>query len=118
MRNARILYIDDELDLLEIALSFFEEENIQLETASEYSEAIKLLKDNHYDVVITDAHMPTGSGLDIISFLRNEKKFSGKIILATGSMTPSSDECSFDQIIYKPINFAELIEHVKSALKL
>jgi len=52
MMKARVLYIDDEVDLLELAASFFEEENLPIETCSDFNQALNLIRNNHFDVII------------------------------------------------------------------
>lgn len=118
MGQARILYIDDETDLLELASSFFEDENLPLQTTSDFNEALSLLKQNTYDLVITDAKMPTGSGYDLINFLRKDSNFKGKIILATGSLQEAGGNVGYDIVVQKPIDFLQLIDTVKSMLNI
>lgn len=118
MKEARILYIDDETDLLELARSFFEDESLPLETTSDFNEAMVLLKKNTYDLVITDAKMPTGSGYDLIDFLKNDKNFTGKIILATGSLQDAGGNNGYDIVVQKPIDFLQLIDTVKDMLNI
>jgi two-component system response regulator PilR (NtrC family) len=116
MGTAEILYVDDESDILDLALSFFEDENIPLDTCSNIESAIALVKKNTYKVIITDAKMPGGTGFDLIRFLREDLLFQGKIILATGSLQRSTEKAGYDFVIQKPINFAEMIEKVKEIL--
>lgn len=118
MSKAKIIYIDDEVDLLELASSFFEDEGLPIETCSDFNEALSLLKSNRYDLVITDAKMPTGSGYDLINFLRNDQKFQGKIILATGSLQDAGDNAGYDIVVQKPIDFIQLIDTAKNLLKI
>lgn len=118
MDQPRILYIDDETDLLELAASFFEDENLPLQTTSDFNEAISFLKKNTYDLVITDAKMPTGSGYDLIDFLKKDENFKGKIILATGSLQEAGSSAGYDIVVQKPIDFLQLIDTVKSMLNI
>lgn len=116
--SPRLIYIDDEVDLLELAQSFFEDENLKLETTPDFHEALSRLQKNSYDLVITDAKMPTGSGYALIDFLRKDKKFTGKIILATGSLQEATGKVGYDLVVQKPIDFIQLIDTVKSLLKI
>jgi DNA-binding response OmpR family regulator len=118
MSKARILYIDDEVDLLDLAASFFEDENLPIETCSDFHEALALIRKNPYDLIISDAKMPSGSGFELFRIIKQEKIFSGKIILVTGNLdNPAEPQAlGYDLIIYKPIKFQDLIEKVKSFL--
>ena len=116
MEDPAVLYVDDELDLLDLASSFFEDENIPLETCPDIESAKILMSKNTYKVIITDAKMPGGTGFDLMRFLREDLKFEGKIILATGSLQRSNEKIDYDLVIQKPINFPEMIEKVKEFL--
>ncbi|MFP5386380.1 MAG: response regulator [Bacteriovoracia bacterium] len=116
MGKVNVLYVDDEADLLDLALSFFEDENIPLDTCSNLESALSLLKKNDYRVIITDAKMPGGTGFDLIRIIREDLQFKGKIILATGSLQRSEANAGYDYVIQKPINFADMIEKVKEFL--
>lgn len=114
--SARILYIDDEVDLLDLAASFFEDEGLPIETCSEFDEALNLVRKNTYDLIISDAKMPSGSGFDLFKIMKQEKIFNGKIILVTGNLENPAEaqKLGFDEVIYKPIKFQELVQKVKS----
>lgn len=118
MRKMRILYIDDETDLLDLAASFFEDEGLPIETVSDFDEALKLIRANAYDVIISDAKMPSGSGFDLFKIIKTEGHFKGKSILVTGDLDnhTEANKHGFDLVIYKPIKFQELIDTVKSML--
>lgn len=118
MKTNRILYIDDELDLLEIAATFFEEEALPIETCSEFDEALRLIRNNKYDLIISDAKLPTGSGYELCQIIRSENLFNGKIILVTGNIENFGEEqkSDYDLVIYKPIRFQELVASVKKLL--
>lgn len=111
----KVLFVDDEVDLLEIASGFFEDENISLDVCSDFHKALKLTEINQYDVIITDANMPSGSGLELLRILKNEKKFPGKLILVTGDLLKNNSKITYhDVIVHKPIAFTDLIEQIKS----
>ena len=117
MEKSKILYIDDEVDLLDLASSFFEDENLPIDISSDFNDALAKIRGQHYDLIISDAKMPSGSGHELIKIIRSEG-FAGKIILVTGnleSMNENNDR-AYDMVIYKPINFQELVETVKSLL--
>jgi DNA-binding response OmpR family regulator len=116
--SKRVLYIDDEIDLLELATSFFEEENLPIETCSDFHEAVKRIQGQNYDIVISDAKMPSGSGYEIFKILKADQSFKGKIILVTGNLDGPLEEKekNYDLVIYKPVKFQELVTTVKNLL--
>ncbi len=114
MGDVNVLYLDDEPDLLDLAAGFFEDDNISLHTSSDFDKAIDLVRRNDYAVILSDARMPSGSGHEFFRYLRNELNFKGKLILVTGNLEAKGvkEKTGYDAVIYKPINFQELVEAV------
>ncbi len=69
----RILHVDDDLEFLPVAKQVLEEEaNFQVETACSAEEALKKLRVNEYDVVVTDYQMPGKNGLELLKAVRHQ----------------------------------------------
>jgi DNA-binding response OmpR family regulator len=114
----KILYIDDEEDLLSLAESFFEDENLPIDISTNFHDALEKIKSTTYDLIISDARMPSGSGEELFQLIKSEGHFSGKFILVTGNMDHFDPNVpsEYDQVIYKPLRFHELVEKVKKLL--
>jgi two-component system, chemotaxis family, sensor kinase CheA len=110
----KILYIDDEVDLVQLASSFFEDEDFPFETSTSFDEALSKIRGNHYDLIISDSKMPSGTGEELLSIVRSEGSFDGKFILVTGNLDYQEGREDFDKVIHKPIRFEELIDVIKS----
>lgn len=116
----RILYVDDEMDLLNLASSFFEDENIPIDVCSDFSDALEMVRKNTYDLIISDGRMPSGSGKELFTILRTEKIHNGKFILVTGNLDFKNDDEKelFDLVMFKPLRFQDLVQEAKRILKL
>lgn len=114
----KILYIDDEEDLVNLAESFFLDEQISIDTSTTFQHALEKIKSTSYDLIISDARMPTGSGLDLLKLIKKENLFGGKFILVTGNVENHQDHdvLDCDRVIYKPLRFQELVDEVKVIL--
>ncbi|HWQ65636.1 MAG TPA: PAS domain S-box protein [Methanospirillum sp.] len=72
-----ILYVDDEPILLDFGKEFLERDpDLIVDTTPSAYDALLLLKQNHYDVVVSDYLMPE---MDGISFLKEVRTLSKKI---------------------------------------
>jgi two-component system, NtrC family, response regulator HydG len=116
MSDKKVLYIDDELDLLEIAASFFQEEGLAIDTANSIAKATALMQQHRYDLVIADFRLGDGNGHDLIERMRKEGHFKGKFIAVTGELELKDTLIGGDFFLYKPIMFEELVQKIKAML--
>ena len=85
-KTIKILHIDDERDFLEISkmvLSKISTHNIHIESTSDPINSLQLLKQNHYDLIISDYQMPNLNGLDLLKIIRSHNN-SIPFIIFTG----------------------------------
>lgn len=117
-KRPKILYIDDEQDLLSLASSFFEDESLPIDTCTNFSEALNKIRAGSYDLIISDSRMPTGSGKELLSIIKSEKLNCGKFILVTGNLDfhDENEKDSYDLVLFKPLRFQELVDQVKKIL--
>lgn len=65
-RNASILLVDDEPEILECLKDAIEDDFSFVQTANDGAAALQHLRHRHYDVVITDIRMPIMDGLELL----------------------------------------------------
>lgn len=63
---ARILVVDDETDFLDVMQEFLEEEGYEVETAQNGEEALKLLEQGCFDLLVSDINMPGMKGFELL----------------------------------------------------
>jgi DNA-binding response OmpR family regulator len=69
-RKIRILWVDDEIDLLKPHILFLQEKGYQLDTATNGNDAIDLIQGRHFDLVLLDENMPGLSGIETLNKIR------------------------------------------------
>jgi DNA-binding NtrC family response regulator len=84
--NARILVVDDEMIVCESCKRILEEEGYEVEAALSGMEAFGKMKENPFDIVITDLKMPGIDGMGVLRTFRKEYP-EVIIIMITGFST-------------------------------
>ena len=116
-RGLHILVVDDEDAMCDILDNYFSKVGHLVKVTNSGVEAIKLIKRDHYDLVLCDLVMPDVTGYDVIKALNGLDKVP-KIGVSTGwNETLSSSEkktLSVDFIIKKPFKLLELANHINT----
>jgi len=117
---SKILFIDDDPGSREGLTLLFQREGYQVEAVAAGEEAIRLLSQKNYAVIITDLFLPGVSGIDILKHVK-EQQLPSNVILITGNATAETaveamKEGAFDYIT-KPLNFEELKVLVAKAVE-
>ncbi len=71
MNKVKILWVDDEIDLLKIHILFLKEKGYDVVTANNGDDAIALVHENHFDIIFLDEHMPGLSGLETLDLIKS-----------------------------------------------
>ncbi|MFW9848885.1 MAG: PAS domain S-box protein [Candidatus Thorarchaeota archaeon] len=82
----RVLLIDDDADLLEVASKYLikEDPTFEIDTAISAEEGLNVFHSEPFDVIVCDYEMPTGmNGLELLELLRS-KNFEIPYIIFTG----------------------------------
>ncbi len=77
----RLLLVDDESEIRELAVDFFGSAGYHLDLATSGNEAIARLENQDYDVVITDLIMPDGDGKKVVSWIVGNKPYVGVVVM-------------------------------------
>lgn len=104
----RVLYADDMRELRQLMEIVLGRDGHRVDSVPDGHLAVDLVRKNlgTYDVVITDHHMPTISGLELVAQLRS-MRFPGKIIVFSSELSTEVDDSyrryEVDHILPKPI---------------
>lgn len=119
MNKIKILWVDDEIDLLKPHILFLEKKNYDVTTCNNGQDAIDLFEETNFDVVFLDENMPGLSGLETLSEMK-EKKSSVPVIM----ITKSEEEYIMEEAIgskiadylIKPVNPNQILLSLKKNL--
>lgn len=113
--KSKIMLVDDELNFREIMAKFFQRRKIDFATAGGCLEALDILGQGNFDVVVMDVSMP---GLDGIECMAEMKKVQPEleVIILTGHASlnvgiSGMKKGAFDYCL-KPVDFDELLEKI------
>jgi len=70
MQPIELLWIDDEIDLLEAHIIFLNQKGYQVTKAHSGQDALSLLKDSSFNIVLLDENMPGMSGIEVLSEIK------------------------------------------------
>ena len=117
----RIMVVDDEVDFLETVVNRLKKRQLNATGVTSGEEAVALLKEELFDVIILDIKMP--GGMDGIETLREVKRIQPliEVILLTGhaSVETSIEGMKLGAFDYclKPIKFEELLQKMAAAFE-
>jgi DNA-binding response OmpR family regulator len=73
MENARILWVDDEIDALKPHCLFLEARGFAVHTANNAADALQLVLAERWDAVLLDENMPGGGGLELLPKIKQAR---------------------------------------------
>ncbi|MBQ8101068.1 MAG: PglZ domain-containing protein [Paludibacteraceae bacterium] len=112
MKQQRILWADDEIDLLRPHIIFLQQKGYEVRTALSGNDAIELCSNEPFDIVFLDENMPGLSGLETLTEIKNMQP-----ALPVVMITKSEEESIMDQAIgekiadylIKPVNPSQIL---------
>ncbi len=122
MENYSVLAVDDEPFNLElIAAAFDGYENVRLISVQNAKDALELLKNSEFDVVLLDISMPQMNGLEALKYIRKELKLQTLPVLMVTANTEKEIEalrCGASDFIAKPYDIDILCSRTLNYAKL
>ena len=113
-----VLVVDDETGLRNALLRFLARRGIRGEGVGDGAEALRLLAERHFDVIISDVRMPGMSGREFIAELRRQRPaLAARLIFSTGD-TFAPDTAALLQeagvpTVTKPFDFSKLEQVIR-----
>ena len=122
MTDQRIVYFEDDNDMVELVRIILGREGFQVDGVAEGQAGIKLVKEILPDLILLDLMLPDMDGLEIFRQLKNDPSTKDIPVIVITAKAQSIDKvlgleiAKVDQYISKPFRPNELVERVNMFL--
>ncbi|WP_455996444.1 sigma-54-dependent transcriptional regulator [Phocaeicola barnesiae] len=116
-----VLIVEDDLTFSTMLKTWLGKKGFDVETASTSARARKILLSKEFDLVISDLRLPDQDGINLLSWLREQKKNIPFIIVTGYAEIQSAVQCmklGATDYISKPIQPDELLKKINEAIAL
>lgn len=119
MSNIKILWVDDEIDLLKPHIMFLEARNYEVQTCKSGTEALEQIENENFDMIFLDENMPGLTGIETLTEIK-EKRETVPVVM----ITKSEEEYIMEEAIgskiadylIKPVNPNQILLSIKKNL--
>lgn len=119
MDKIKILWVDDEIDLLKPHILFLEKKNYEVTTCNNGLDAVALFEEDNFDIVFLDENMPGMSGLETLSEMKEKKSAIPMIMITKSEEEYIMEEAIGSKIadyLIKPVNPNQILLSLKKNL--
>ena len=117
--DQRILIVDDENDLRMLVAERLGMEGYSVAEAGRVKDAVKMLAEFDYDLLLLDVRLPDGTGLDVLKYMKGAGK-NMPVIMLTGTtgldIAVESVRLGARDYVTKPAKLSYLLHSIKDLL--
>jgi CheY-like chemotaxis protein len=120
MQQFKILWADDEIDLLKPHILFLEKKGYEVTPVNSGSDALDYCDQNYYDVVFLDENMPGMSGLEVLTQIKSKLPNLPVVMITKNQEEEIMEEAIGSKIsdyLIKPLNPNQILLAVKRILE-
>lgn len=113
---ARLLWVDDEIDMLRAHILFLEKKDYEVVTANNGPDAIDLCREGNFDLVLLDENMPGLSGLETLTRLKDVAPNVPVVMVTKNEEEDIMDQAIGSKIadyLLKPVNPKQILLTLK-----
>jgi DNA-binding response OmpR family regulator len=93
-------------------------EGFKTESARDGNEAMDMMRNNDYDLLVVDIHLPYISGLELVKYLRSDLGKNTPVLVLTAFSNPQmqiqAKQLGINGYIVKPFNPSDLVSRIRS----
>ena len=117
----KVLICEDDLVVLKTIQVALENENVETVSVKDGLLALEKLRNNTFDLIITDIHMPFHNGDDIIRLVREEQKRDTPIVMISSDAQDEVIQFALKQgvneFVKKPVDPLNLQKKIRKFLR-
>ena len=117
----KVLVCEDDVVVLKVIQVALEKENAQVVSVADGRKALQQLRENTFDLIITDIHMPYNNGDDILQLVRVEQNKNTPVIMISSDTEEEVIKLALKQgvneFVKKPVDAAKLQKLIKKFIK-
>ncbi|MEI6764396.1 MAG: bifunctional response regulator/alkaline phosphatase family protein [Bacteroidota bacterium] len=120
MAKIKILWVDDEIDLLKPHILFLKEKGYDVFTSNNGNEALDMIKTQTFDIIFLDENMPGLSGLETLSQIKNSLPNIPVIMITKNEAEDLMEDAigkSISDYLIKPVNPNQILLVLKKNLE-
>src|SRR5699024_9003269 len=119
MNEIKILWVDDEIELLKPHILFLEKRNYKVTACQSGTEAIEEVENENFDIVFLDENMPGLTGLETLSEIKKIRSTLPVVMITKSEEESIMEEAIGSKIsdyLIKPVNPHQLLLSLKKNL--
>lgn len=116
MVNGRLLWVDDEIEMLKAHILFLQKKDYEVMTASNGPDALDLCRENSFDLILLDENMPGLSGLETLMHLKEIAPTVPVVMVTKNEEEDIMDQAIGSKIadyLIKPVNPSQILLTLK-----
>jgi len=115
----RVLFVDDELKILQLGRDYLEKAGFTVEVAADGKDALAAIRAGRPDLIVLDLGLPDLDGLDLTRQVRKDSGVPIIMLTARGEETDKlvGLELGADDYMVKPFSPKELVARVRAVLR-
>lgn len=115
----RILWVDDEIDSLQSHILFLESKGFKISTAMSGDDAIEMVKNEKFDMILLDEMMPGKDGLTTLEEIKDINPHIPVVMVTKNEEESIMEEAigqKIDDYLVKPVNPSQILLVIKRLL--
>jgi len=120
MSKVKILWVDDEIDLLKPHIMFLQEKGYDVMTSNNGDEGLDLIEENIFDIIFLDENMPGISGLETLTNIRNKYPNLPVVMITKNDQEHTMEGAigsNISDYLIKPVNPNQILLCLKKNLE-